>query len=136
VTDGIDISNDNYFLFFQNNKLKSDFLSKFKNIQPRSPEFHELLGVTLGYPPAAARFFAACKSHPSMTAYRIAIHYAGIRCVSHVDDLTENAKWLWDHYTEAEDMRILVNTSFYPVVRYDIERLNEVKRIQQKQITA
>ncbi|WP_028776610.1 hypothetical protein [Shimazuella kribbensis] len=136
VTNGIDISDDDYFLFFQNNELKNEFLDKLKNVKPRSPEFHKLLGVTLGYPPAAARFFATCMSRTSLESYRLAIHYAGIRCVSHVDDLVENAIWLWDRYTEQEDMKIMVNTSLYPVIRYDIERLNEIKRIQQQQIIA
>jgi hypothetical protein len=136
VTEGINISDDDYFLFFQSNELKNDFLSKLNYVVPRSPEFHELLGITIGYPPMAARFFARCQKNESLYDYSLAIHYAGIRCISHVDDLTTNARWLWDRYIEQEDMRILVNTNFYPVVRYDTDRLNEIKRIQQQQTIA
>lgn len=130
VTEGIDISDDDYFLFFQNNELKSDFLDKVKNVKHRSPEFHELLGITLGYPPSAAHFFATCKNQSSMEAYKLAIHYAGIRCVSHVDDLIHNARWLWDRYNEDEDMKILIDTSFHSVERYDTDQLEEIRSLK------
>jgi hypothetical protein len=135
VTDGIDISDDDYFLFFQNDELKRDFLDKFKDIAPRSPEFHELLGVTIGYPPSAARFFATCISHPELEEYKVAIHYAGIRCITHVDELIENATWLWNRYIEEEDMRILVGTRFYLVQRNDTKELKNIIQVNYQQQT-
>lgn len=135
ITKGIDLfDREDFFLFFQNDEQKRDFLTKLKTVVPRSPEFHELLGLTLGYPPAAVRFYTACKTQPHLSAYRLAIRYAGIRCVSHVDDLTENATWLWNRYTEDEDMKILIGTHFHPVKRFDIERLNEIKNIMDETI--
>lgn len=136
VTEGVDISDNDYFLFFQNDGLKQDFLDKFHDMKPRSPEFHELLGITIGYPPAAARFFARCQQNEQLYDYSLAIHYAGIRCVSHVDDLKENATWLWDRYIEEENMRILVGTRFYPVQRYDTGGLKNIIQIHYQQQTA
>lgn len=137
VTEDIAISDNDYFLFFQNDELKSDFLDKVKNVTPRSPEFHELLGVTIGYPPAAARFFARCQRNENLYVFSLAIHYAGIRCISHVDDLKENAKWLWDRYTEQENMKILIGgTTFHSVEGYDLERLHEIQMVHKQKEAA
>jgi hypothetical protein len=137
ITDGIDIfDGQDFFLFFQDEQLKNDFLNKVNQVPPRSPAFHELLGKALGYPPLAARFYAQCTDNESLYDFSLSIRYAGVRCISHVDELIENATWLWDRYTENEDMKILINTSYYPVIRYDTERLNEIKRIHKKQKTA
>lgn len=136
VTEGIDISDNDYFLFFQNDQLKNEFLDKLYDVAPRSPEFHELLGLTIGYPPKAAKFFARCQQDEDLYDFSLAIHYAGIRCISHVDNLIENATWLWDQYIEEEDMRILVGTRFYPVKRYDTEALENIIQIHHKKQTA
>jgi hypothetical protein len=59
-----------------------------------------------------------------------------IRCgIFHVNDLIENATWLWDRYIENEDMKILVGTHFYPVIRYDVAQLNEIMSIKRNEIT-
>jgi hypothetical protein len=131
----IAISDDDYFLFFQNHELKNDFLNKLDHVASQSPEFHELLGLTLGYPPAAARFFAVSQTRPELGVYKVAIHYAGIRCVSHINELIENAKWLWDQYIEKEDMRILIGIKFYHVRRYDIKELEKIIQLFRQQQT-
>lgn len=62
VTDGIDIfDGEDFFLFFQNETQKQDFLRRFVHVQPRSPQFHQLLGDTLGYPSLATQFYASCQ---------------------------------------------------------------------------
>lgn len=137
VTDGIDIfDGKDFFLFFQNDTLKQDFLSRLAHVKSRSPQFHQLLGETLGYPPLAAQFYAACQENEQYYDYSIGILYGGIRCVSHVDDLATNCMWLWDRYTDDKDLRIQIYGNHYPVFRYDTEELENIIRIHYKKQTA
>ena len=130
VTKGIDIfDGQDFFLFFQNERLKDDFVNQVKNIQPRSPGFHELLGITLGYPPKAAKFYARCQENEHLYDYSIGIMYGGVRCVSHIDEVIENSSWLWDRYTDDKDLRIQINGNHYSVNQYDTEELDKVAEV-------
>lgn len=135
ITKGIDIfDGEDFFLFFQNEDLKNRFLQNVDQVMPRTPMFHELLGNTLGYPPLAAGFYASCMENEDMYVHSLSIRYAGIRCISHVDELIQNAVWLWDRYTEKEDMKILIDTHFYPVTRNDVFQLNKIIAIKHNTI--
>lgn len=136
VTDGIAISNDDYFLFFQNEDLKQDFLRKVSKVKFRSPQFHQLLGDTLGYPPLATQFFAACQENKQNYDFSIGIMYGGVRCVSHVDNLIDNATWLWNRYTDDKDLRIQIRGNLYPIDRYDTEELESIIQIHHQKQTA
>jgi hypothetical protein len=131
ITQGIDIfDGEDFFLFFQDEKKMDDFVIRFHQVAPRSPAFHQLLGCALGYPPMATCFYAKCMEYDSFHKYRLSIRYAGIRCTSHVFELVENVVWLWDHYNENEDMKVLIETTFYSVERGDIQRLEELQKIK------
>jgi hypothetical protein len=137
ITKGIDIfDGPEFFLFFQTEKMKAEFENQVQNIPPRSPAFHRLLGITLGYPPKAAAFYAACQENEQYYDYSIGIMYGGVRCVSHVDDLIENASWLWNRYTDDIDLRIQTGGNHHPVDRYDLERLHEFQLLHKKREAA
>lgn len=126
ITDGINISDDEYFLFFQNEELKQGFVNRLAHVKAKSPQFHQLLGETLGYPPLATQFYAACRENKQNYDYSIGLMYGGVRCINHIDDLTKNAVWLWDRYTDDVDLRIQVDGNLHPVKPYDTEELEKI----------
>ncbi|MCH5584799.1 hypothetical protein MK805_07410 [Shimazuella sp. AN120528] len=131
ITQGIDIfDGEDFFLFFQDEKKMNEFVIQLEQVVSRSPAFHEILGDVLGYPPLATRFYAKCMEDETLNHYRLSIRYAGIRCTSHVAELTQNAIWLWDRYHENENMKILIESKFYTVDRGDIRRLEEIQKIK------
>ena len=144
VTRNIDIFDGaDFFLFFQDDELKENFLFNMRRVSPRSPEFHELLGVTLGYPPLAAKYYAQCirleqegrnQEREKLDQFRVSIHYAGIRCTGHINDLTENAIWLWNRYEDNEDLKIGIGTKFYPVPRDNLKELDRLIDLKLHQI--
>lgn len=54
-----------------------------------------ILGVTLGYPPLAARFFADAVFNESLDEKRAFFHYAGLSFAGSVEDDMKIASWLW-----------------------------------------
>lgn len=136
VTDGINISEDDYFLFFQNEELKQDFVKQLAHVESRSPQFHQLLGNALGYPPLATQFYATCQENKQNYDYSIGLMYGGVRCVSHVDDLIDNATWLWDRYTDDKDLRIQIKGNLHPVKRYDLDKLHEFQVLHKQKEAA
>jgi hypothetical protein len=136
VTNGINIfDGPEFFLFFQNHQLKQDFLNRLAQVEFRSPQFHQLLGNTLGYPPLATRFYAACQVNEQLYHQSIGIMYGGVRCISHVNDVTSNCIWLWDHYIDDIELRIQINGNHYPVKRYDTKCLTNIIQSRHDQIT-
>lgn len=85
-------------LYFQNEQLKQDYLYQSKNTSdPHSPEFHRLLGLTLGFPPKAVDFYVSELMSPNnYREDRVGLDYCGISCISGLDDLLENAYFLWN----------------------------------------
>jgi hypothetical protein len=136
VTDNIDIfDGKDFFLFFQNEKLKQDFLSQLSHVKSRSPQFHQLLGNALGYPPLATQFYASCQEKEQLYDYSLGILYAGIRCISHVEEVESNCIWLWDRYTDDIDLRIQINGNHYPVKQHDTEELENIIQVHYQQQT-
>ncbi|TCW40838.1 hypothetical protein EDC32_101487 [Laceyella sacchari] len=150
VTENIDIfDGEDFYLFFQNEELKETFLSKLRDVKPRSPEFHRLLGVTLGYPPLAAQFFAECHrleeekhidEYERLFKQKVSFYYSGIRCNGHVNDLVENSVWLWErYYIEDEPFKVgMIEDNIvrlYEVKPYDFDELERVKQRKLELIT-
>lgn len=84
-------------LFFQNEDLRDQYIAKSDGLPFASPEFKEVLGVTLGYPPIAARFFADRMRNPSLEQYTAVFDYAGRYFGGHIDDTQVIAEWLWSN---------------------------------------
>lgn len=118
------------YMFFQNQKLKAGFEEQLDNVGHKSPEFHKILGLALGYPPKAVEFFARLQMKDEeakkLQPKRVGMHYMGIPCNGNVDDLVENCLWLWDTYTVPEvpdTLKVRIETTFYDVQYKDIDTL-------------
>jgi hypothetical protein len=111
VTDGIDIFDGKDFFLFQNDTLKQDFISRLAHVRVRTPQFHQLLGEV---PPLATHFYASCQQNEQLYDYSLGILYAGIRCISHVEEMKSNCIWLWDRYTDNKDLRIQIDENHNP----------------------
>lgn len=145
IKDGIDIFDGPEFaLFFRTKKLKEDFMDRIAQIEPRSPELHELLGITLGYPPLAARYYALChrleledQERQDLVRHRVFLRYAGSRCVSHIDDLEENTIWLWNQYPinqVRQNLKVGIGFKFYEVEPYDLHAIENLRQMKLEEI--
>ncbi|MGX9706627.1 hypothetical protein [Laceyella tengchongensis] len=144
VTEGIHLHDEaDFFLFFQTEQMKEDFLKKMATVKRLSPEFHELIGVTIGYPPLAAKYFAECRrlkevekrmdDYEELFKHKVSFIYSGIRCNGHVNDLVENSVWLWErYYIEGEPFKIGIIEGdvmkHYEVKPFDFDELERVKQ--------
>lgn len=147
IKDGIDIFDGPEFaLFFQTKKLKEDFMDRMTKIEPRSPELHALLGDFLGYPPLATKYYALCKrleqqcreqESQDLVRHRVFLRYAGLRCVSHVDDLIVNTTWLWDQYPinqVKQNLKVGIDFKFFEVEPYDLLEIEKLKQMKLEEI--
>ncbi|WP_028778665.1 hypothetical protein [Shimazuella kribbensis] len=83
-------------LYFQNEQLKQDYFYQSKDTpDPHSPEFHKLLGITLGFPPKASQFYSETVQDESLSWKKIGFEYCGICCVGALEDIKENVEWFW-----------------------------------------
>jgi hypothetical protein len=82
-------------LFFQNESLKAKYLADMRGVAEGTWEDVFILGVTLGYPPLAARFFADAVFNESLDEKRAFFHYAGLSFAGSVEDDMKIASWLW-----------------------------------------
>lgn len=113
------------YLFFRNEEALQKYEEKRREC-PSWRERIELDGITLGYPPKAAKWFAETFVPPlteeerldeekmaerralvaRLDRERVRMEYAGIGCVGSTKDLVENIHWFWDTYEEDEDVTI------------------------------
>ncbi|SEM68603.1 hypothetical protein [Lihuaxuella thermophila] len=139
----IDLIDDRpQYLFFHTEKERACFAKRVDPLSHRSPAFHRELGLVLGYPPKAVEFYVRkkecqdqCNWHDlQLLKAKIAgLHYAGIGCNSNVDDLWDNAHWLWNTYRQDEILNIRVDAKLLPVKYRDENDLMKV--IQQAKRT-
>lgn len=108
---------ENAAIFFQTESLKEQFLEQTEGLSLESPAYHKMLGLTLGFPPKAVEFYAQyyemqLQDRPAANHYlfthKVGYRYAGIMCQGHIDDLVENAEWLWNRYNINDEMVIKV----------------------------
>src|SRR5690606_22651176 len=59
------------FLFFQTEAQKERFLLERKTVAYDSPQYHQLLGETLGYPPQAIDFYIQIVHLQTQTSQRL-----------------------------------------------------------------
>ncbi|MCH5584212.1 hypothetical protein MK805_04420 [Shimazuella sp. AN120528] len=128
IDKGIELMDDvQYYLFFQNDDLKMEFEDKMKGVLVRSPEFHEILGNALGYPPKAVRFYGQAQRDTSLKKKKVGLHYASISCSSSIDDIVENAFWLWNTYffedSQQKSLKVRIDTKMHKVSYRDKETL-------------
>jgi hypothetical protein len=116
-----------FYLFFQSQTQKDQFIKQQEKFPYNSPEFERLLGYALGYPPLAVEYYTQCARLQKLgntdqlndlMARRVALRYAGIRCVSHVDDLEFNIRWLWERYPIQDELKVGIEGQYKPHAFY------------------
>lgn len=130
-------------IFFQNEAMKRHFLWDTEGLSTTDPLYHIILGKALGYPPKAVNFYAQyygwqLKDREEAKRYffthKVGFRYMGIMCEGHIDDLEENADWLWERYPSDKPMVIKAiqkpdgDLLTFPVDNGDFSGLLEVKQ--------
>ncbi|WP_156877505.1 hypothetical protein [Shimazuella kribbensis] len=121
-------------MYFLNQNIKDHFLSSIKNLDCGTPEFFYQLGLALGFPEKAARFFRDRETDDSLTWFRICVEYCAIEFVCNYEDLIEVVQDLWKlPIPEFEDDTITLH--YYaggPEVRYRVCSEKGLKRVQEE----
>jgi hypothetical protein len=100
-------------IYFLNQEFKDHFLDSIEGIDRNTPEFDYQLGLVLGYPEKAARFYRDRETNESLTWFRICVEYCGIQFVCNLNDLVEVIYELWNlPIPEFEDK--MVEVVYYP----------------------
>lgn len=95
-------------LFFASDELKNRFIAKSKELDFHSPEYKELLGVALGYPPVAARYFADTMRNPDLEKQGAMYQYCGRYFGGNIDDTQVISEWLWGNVANYPPSEILM----------------------------
>lgn len=136
ITEGIGLRDDvTTYMFFQTEEQKKSFQQQLEKVAPKSPEFHKILGLALGYPPKAVEFHSKLWSEneeaKQLELRKVGMHYYGITCNGNVDDLIENCLWLWDTYNfpdgPKDTLEVRIHTNFYPVEYKDVDTLKKLQ---------
>jgi hypothetical protein len=127
------------YLFFQNERMKEDFLRKLNQISsPFSPDFHRLLGHTLGFPPKAVEYFAQTKmgtvEAELLNKRKVGMYYLGIGCSGDIYDLVENVHWLWDTYQINKEMEVRLGCSMITIPFGKTEMLERIKEEHEQKL--
>jgi hypothetical protein len=84
-------------LFFSSEERKDRFLSDMEGAELYSSQYYIAVGVALGYPPIAAKFFADYMKNKDLEKYGAVFEYAGRYFAGHINDTEQIAKWLWQN---------------------------------------
>ncbi|MBA4542904.1 hypothetical protein H1164_08315 [Thermoactinomyces daqus] len=115
------------YVFFQDQEQKERFKKELEYTEANSPEFHRLLGITLGYPPLAVEFFVQAKLNPELEKRKVGMYHLGIGCSGDILDLIDNCRWLWDTYKLPEKIDIRLGTEFVSIPYGQMEELERIK---------
>src|SRR5690606_39618135 len=91
-------------LFFQDEKLRNQYLSKVKYVEKDTYEECCLLGLTLGFPKKSVEFFAKNDQVRLKTGVlpnrevELGMMWVGFSFSTHIDYVEHEARWLWDTY--------------------------------------
>lgn len=112
--------NDEFTIYFHNETLKQRFLNAIHGLERTSAEYIKVFGDVLGYPPRATAFYSdyIARRQTDVTAasnyfqsVRVNMLYCGVQFMAHVEDVEENALWLWDRYQYTKPMRFKLFSS-------------------------
>lgn len=108
-------------------------------VESLSSEFHEILGIALGFPPLAVKHFVKCNrleevekrrdEFEKQLKYKTSFIYSGIRCGGHVNDLVENSVFLLErYYIKDEPFKVCFIiggvVKYFDIKPFDLTRLN------------
>ncbi|SFJ92307.1 hypothetical protein [Thermoflavimicrobium dichotomicum] len=121
-------------IFFQNEEIKKELcknhLKDAENIEFGSSKFHYTIGHLLGYPPKAIHFFVHLITNSNLNIKRVGIDYCGVTCAGSIDDLLDDATWLWQEYPfpEWDILKIQYQDKKIYIPYQDFETLQEVQK--------
>lgn len=82
-------------LFFASEDLKNQFLIHLDGAEPYTRQYYIAVGLALGYPPAATKFFAEYMQNRGLEKVAAVFEYAGRYFGGRIDDKEQIAEWLW-----------------------------------------
>lgn len=88
----------NLTLYFQGQSEYDHFLQQTKSTKIGSFTWYKELGLILGYPPRAVDHYVSRMQDPTIQKHEVGVHFYGIGCKGHVQDIEANVRWLWDTY--------------------------------------
>jgi hypothetical protein len=133
-----------YDMFFRDRQLRDKFVKAVEAIPRKSPDFHRVLGLALGYPPKAVEFYvkrvSGELSREEFYEQRVGFYHAGIWCTGHKRDIVVNMRWLWERYPYNDRSRITTyynnDRQLHPVQYGDYETLHNIAEALNKTPTA
>lgn len=151
TTDKIDLFDGaDFYLFFQTEQQKDDFLTVVNNLKPRSIAFHGLLGRTLGYPPRSVEFFIEKErlrevreqeGLKKLKQMSVTIYYCGCSPASHISDMIANVEWFWQRYNYEDTIQIgMLHEGIWKrdihIPFLDTEALNQVYQMVRERLAS
>jgi hypothetical protein len=121
-------------IYFLSQQFKDHFLVSIDGLERSSPEFDYQLGLVLGYPEKAARFYRDRETDESLTWFRICVEYCGIQFVCNLNELVEVIYELWSlPIPEFEDKMIeVVYYPGHPPLTYHFRTEQNAKKAQKE----
>jgi hypothetical protein len=106
--------NEEFRLYFRDEALKQRFMTAIKGLDRNNSQYIKVFGDVLGYPPKATEFFADYQTKRQVDVTTASIYfqnvrvnmlYCGVQFMGHVEDVGENALWMWERYRHNSPMR-------------------------------
>lgn len=126
---------ENFWMFFQTEEQKENFLSQHDCLHEDDPERERIVGLELGFPPKAVNFYTHYykwqqhdreKAKEWFFANKASMYYHGLRFTSHVDDLEDNVRWLWSKYQIDEPVEVSIDDHDLYIVYKNNDDLHRV----------
>ncbi|WP_044640537.1 hypothetical protein [Risungbinella massiliensis] len=135
--------NENEAIFFQNEAMKYTFIQETEGLSIKNPLYQKILGNTLGFPPKAVDFYSHYygwqltdreEAERYFFTHKVGFRHMGVMCEGHIEDIEENAKWLWARYPS--DIPLVIKAIqkpdndllTFPVDNGDFSGLQEAKQ--------
>lgn len=119
-------------IYFQNEALKHSFQTKIKDLDHNAPEFHRILGESLGFPPKAVAYYVNELQGLTDRNRRIGYEYNGVNFIGSIDTMIECVYWLWKRYPQSyfreRELEISYGkpSTYFKIAYKDTQRLNTV----------
>lgn len=128
-------------LIFQSEDQKQRYQLLTADVQEDSPEFHRIIGITLGYPEKSCDWYAKMKHFQLENGFKadeekrfkVLVHWAGFFFASNVEWVDREIEWIWKRYNHPQAIReplflIAVEREDHIPIEYD--DLKAVKELQ------
>lgn len=124
-------------IYFRNQLFKEHFLKRIDGLNSSTPAFYYELGLALGYPEKASRFYKECEMDQDLKWFRIGVDFCGIEFVCYFEDLIDIVDELLKlPIPEHEDRTVAVhyygNYPLSPEFRYRLSNKIQLKCAQEE----